>query len=349
MTENKQKYLELASEHTESELAQILNVNTRTIRRYAQEFGIKPKPTHYTNEPISVWKQRFETVYAGQIELTGKIVRDKTGHIKAACKCLRCQTEWQIKLNSKISSKTGCIRCDKGNHGNRYDKATVQNMLNQTYENQWKLVKYGKYSKKDSIIRCTLCNNEQLVNLSDFINTSTMRCTCCQTGSYGEYVISNVLLFNDIPFEREKIIEINNHKYRLDFLIDNRYALEYSGLQHFEKGLYYNEKINEGVNIKKKWCEEHGYEFTEIKASYSMSQIICDISNVIHKTLKTPSSEFFKKNTPDMQTVLNYMKTHSARQTMKDLKIPVTKLKKYVFLTGYQSISAWQADNKVDN
>lgn len=47
MTENKQKYLELTSEHTERELAQILNVNTRTIRRYAQEFGIKPKPTHY--------------------------------------------------------------------------------------------------------------------------------------------------------------------------------------------------------------------------------------------------------------------------------------------------------------
>lgn len=42
------------------------------------------------------------------------------------------------------------------------------------------------------------------------------------------------------------------------------------------------------------------------------------------------------------------MKTHSARQTMKDLNISVTKIRKYVILDGYQSISDWQSANKID-
>lgn len=348
ITEKKQKYIELAEKHNEQELAEILQVNARTIRRYAKELNVRPKPTKYTNISLSVWKQKFNELYNGRLELKDPIYRDKRGHVRATCKCLQCQTEWVANINEKIRIKTGCILCDKGNHGNKYDEDTVRTMLNKQYDEQWELVSYGHYSEKDSIIRCTLCNHEQLVKLSDFINSTTMRCIQCQTGSFGEYIIANTLLYNKISFSREKTIRINNHRYRLDFLINDEIALEYSGLQHFNKGLYYNEKINTGVLLKQTWCEKQGYKFIEIIASYDIKQIVKDLSKILQINLQTPTPEFFRHNNPDIQTVLTYMKTHSSRKTAKDLNIPITKLRKYIFLNGYQSISAWQADNKID-
>ena len=48
-----------------------------------------------------------------------------------------------------------------------------------------------------------------------------------------------------------------------------------------------------------------------------------------------------------MKKTLEYMKTHSSRQTAKDLKIPNSKIKLYVNLAGYTSIREWQKDNKI--
>lgn len=346
MTERKKQYLELADDHTEPELATLLKVAPQTIRRYAKELGVKPKPVKFRNEPPSVWKQRFDSQFAGRIEIKGDLYRAKAGHLSATCKCLSCQTEWTANINAKINSNTGCIVCDKGNHGNKYDEQTVTAMMNKIYAGQWILVTYGHYSKKDSVIRCSLCGYEHVVKLANFIKTTTMRCTKCQTGSFGEHVIANTLLYNNIPFEREKTIKISNHKYRLDFLIDNQVGLEYSGSQHFEKGLYYNDEINKGVALKRKWCIERGYRFVELTASYDVQRIVDNVAMILNVELKTPTSDFFKSHNPDMQSVLTYMKTHSARQTMKDLHIPVTKIKKFVYLAGYKSISDWQSDTK---
>lgn len=249
LTTHKKQYLILAQSHTEPEIAQILKLNPRTIRRYAIELGIRPQPTKFTNKPLTEWIQRFDSIYHGQITIKTDIHRDNRGHIKATCVCSRCKKEWTADINEKIRNKTGCKFCDKGKHGNAYSVDEVEQMLNRIYTGQWSLIKYEHYSRKDSIIRCNLCGTERYVDLSSFINT-TMRCTKCQTGSFGEYVIANVLRYNDISFEKEKIIIIDNHRYRLDFLINNRIALEYSGLQHFEKGLYYNEAINNGVKLK---------------------------------------------------------------------------------------------------
>lgn len=219
-------------------------------------------------------------------------------------------------------------------------------MLNRSYENQWKLIHYGHYSKKDSVIQCQLCGRKQIVKLDDFINTTTKRCTFCQTGSFGEYVISNTLLYNGISFTREAEVCVKGHKYRIDFIVNN-IALEYSGKQHFEKGRYYNEAINSGVDIKRQWAKDNGYEFVEMHEHRYMSDIITHLSEVLATELQTPTPEFFARNYPDMKTVLSYMRTHSARATQAHLNVPMTKIKKYVYLAGYPSISAWQVDNKV--
>lgn len=347
MTPAKQRYPELADSCTCAEIAETIGITQSSVRRYAHEFGIRPKPGKFTNIPEEQWVERFNEAYAGRLELVTEPAKSKNGHLKAKCRCLRCRKEWTICIQEKIRTMTGCNYCDKGNHGNRYDQSEAETMLNKHYTGQWRIVHYGHYSEKDSVIKCTLCGTEQTVKLADMIATTTCRCTVCQTGSFGEYVIATTLAANCIPFEREKRIDVGKNRYRLDFMIDSHIGLEYSGAQHFEPGLYHKESINEGVEKKRAWCIKNGYEFYELRAVYDVPEIVQMLSNVLQRDLSIPSPDDFRRTNPDMVTVLCYMKSHSARQTNKDLHVSIAKIRKYVKLDGYPSIAAWQAANKV--
>lgn len=78
-----------------------------------------------------------------------------------------------------------------------------------------------------------------------------------------------------------------------------------------------------------------------------MNNIIQSLSEILNIELTTPPSDYLKHYSPDMTTTLSYLSKHSARQTMKDLNIPVTKLRRYVSLQGYHSISDWQNENNL--
>lgn len=337
-------YEKIAKDFTLHELMVKLQCSRRTIGRYAKQTNIKPKPSKMTNKTTEEWKKEFNNKFKNRLHIDGNVIRVK-GHNRAVIRCERCDYQWETTINHKMNYNTGCPICDKGNHGNKYTIQEVESLLNANYAKQWSIIKYGHYSKKDSIIRCNLCGSMITVNLSDFINTTTKRCTMCQTGSFGEYVIANVLKYNNVPFIREKQICENGHQYRIDFFVQNHIGIEYSGQQHFEKGLYYNQKIIKGVKIKKRWCETNSYKFYEIRAKDSIPYILEQLELILAKTLKRPTAEFFAKNNPSIDKALSYMKTHSARQTEKDLCIPRSRLQKYVKLQGYSSISEWQSEN----
>lgn len=347
LTPQKELYLKYTKDFTEHELAEKLNVNPRTIRRYAQEFGIKPKPNKYRNISLDEWKSQFETHFKGKLIIVGELTRDKQGHVTGTCQCVKCKAKWKTDITHKISENTGCIHCDKGNHGNKYSKEEVERLLNEHPYGSWELIKYGNYSKKNSIIECKRCHTRRLVKLSNVICTTTLRCPTCQTGSFGEYVIANVLRYNNIPFKREYGITNNEKAYRIDFIVDDNIVVEYSGEQHFTPGFMYNQTISDGVKSKEKWAKQQGFHFFEIKGAHNenMRRLMQELSHILNSELTTPTRDFFMNTDPDMATVLDYMKTHSARQTMKDLSIPVTKIRKYVTLCGYNSISSWQLDN----
>lgn len=342
---NHERYLELAPHHTEPEIAELMQLNQRTIRRYASITDVKPLVDQFRKRSLDDWVGAFDNQFKGALTVKNPR-RNNAGKVIGDITCTTCNTQWTAQIGAKINVNAGCIRCDKGNHGNIYSHQEVEDLLNEQYRKQWKLLTYGRYSKKESVIECSICNHQRTVNLADVINTTSKRCTNCQTGSFGEYVIRNTLLFNEIPFESELIIPVNGKKYRLDFLIDNRVALEYSGLQHFEEGLYYNPLINEGVVHKKKWATDNGYEFHEIRAVKTFGKIRRELVKVLKQPLQTPSPEFFAESDEAMINVLDYMRDNSARKTTRDLNIPMTKIKRYVQLAGYTSISAWQAENQ---
>lgn len=345
MTDNYARYITLATKHTEKEIASILNVGERSIRRYAFKTGVRPKANKYREKTNVEWLELFNQTYQGSLSIE-HVERDHYGRPTADITCLLCGVIWQARLSDKLTNETGCIVCDKGNYGNRYTAEQVTDFLNEQHANQWELVVYGKYSQKNSTIKCLLCKNVQVVNLADMINTTSQRCTNCQTGSFGEYIIRNTLRFNEIPFESEVRIDVGHNRYRLDFLIDNTIALEYSGLQHFEPGRYFNHAVNQGVIAKEQWAIDNDFVFHEIIAKRKMADIIGDLGSVLGQALATPTPEFFATSDEAMVTVLNHMSTHSARQTCRDLQIPITKIQKYVQLAGYKSISAWQGENQ---
>lgn len=340
----KSVYKKIAKQFTTNELMCKLQCSRQTINRYAKQTNIKPKRSKMTNRSTNEWKIDFNKKFQNKLHIEGNVIRIN-GHCIATIQCERCNHQWTSTLSQKMNYNTGCPVCDKGNHGNKYTVQEVEELLNTNYTKQWSVIKYGHYSQKDSTIRCNLCNTEITVNLSNFINTTTKRCTTCQTGSFGEYVIANILNYNNVPFVREKTIYENGHKYRIDFFVQEHIGIEYSGAQHFEKGLYYNEEITKGVKIKERWCKTKGYEFHEIKAKDDITYIIKTLENILKQTLKYPTADFFANNNPGMKRTLAYMKKHSARQTMKDLHLPVSRLKKYVKLQGYDSISDWQSEN----
>lgn len=345
MTHNHDSYLALTPRHTEKEIAALLGVGTRTVRRYAQHTGVRPKIDKYRKKSNEEWVEEFNLTYRDSLSI-GNVSRDVSGRPVALITCRDCGTNWSARLSDKLANQTGCTKCHQGNFGNRYTAEQVVDLLNQQHADQWGLVTYGEYSQKSSTIKCSLCDNQQLVNLSDMINTTSRRCTNCQTGSFGEYVIRNTLRFNQIPFESEVRIDAGRRRYRLDFLIDDAVALEYSGMQHFEQGRYFNEAVNHGVLSKQRWALDNDYQFHEIVARRSLSAIIEALATVLGRSLETPTPEFFATSDEAMLTVLAHLETHSARQTTKDLRVPISKIHKFVQLAGYESVSAWQAEHQ---
>ena len=346
MNENHDKYIKYATTKTKSELAEILNVKEETIRKYQRITGVKYKHEHYINRTIDEWYNVFNEIFKGELTLSN-LERTKTGHLKGSMKCAKCNHQWTGNVMHKIRNRTKCAKCDKGNRGNKYSEQEVYNMINQQYKNHWSIVAYHNYSRTNNIIKCNLCGIEHTINLSDFINTTSMRCTHCETGSFGEFVIATCLDYNNITFVREYDVTINEHKYRIDFMINDTIGLEYHGDQHYNEGLYYDEKINYGVEQKRKWCNDNGFDYLELTYSKTMNNIIQSLSDILNIELTTPPSDYLKHYSPDMTTTLSYLSKHSARQTMKDLNIPVTKLRRYVSLQGYHSISDWQNENNL--
>lgn len=346
MNLNHEKYIKYAPTKTKSELAKILNVKEETIRKYQRITGIKYKHKHYINRTIDEWYDEFNSVFKDELTLSN-LQRTETGHLKGLMTCKKCNYQWNGNVIHKIRCQTKCARCDKGNRGNKYTSQDVTKMINQQHENHWTLIKYNNYSQPNNIIKCNLCGITRKVNLSDFINTTSMRCTNCETGSFGEFVIATCLTYNKIKFTSEYEVNIDNHKYRIDFMINDNLGLEYHGDQHYNEGLYYDEKVNYGVEQKRKWCERNGIKYLELKYSKTMINIITSLSELLNMELTIPPAEYMRHYSPDMATTLDYLSNHSARQTMRDLNIPVTKLKHYVSLQGYHSISDWQKDNNL--
>ena len=121
-----------------------------------------------------------------------------------------------------------------------------------------------------------------------------LSCGCLT--SKGEQIISSLLKENNVQFETQKTFETcrfpdTNYLARFDFYIDNRYLLEFDGIQHFE---YTNKdwnteehylKVKQHDEYKNKWCLENNIPL--IRISY------LEINNLTFDKIWVESLESF--------------------------------------------------------
>lgn len=112
----------------------------------------------------------------------------------------------------------------------------------------------------------------QVIN-QDLFSGHTQSCGCLR--SKGELKITQLLIKNNIPFERQKQFQNctfskKNTKPRFDFYVDNCYLIEYDGRQHYQSD---NTGWNTSENLKQtqlrdafknKWCKDNGIPLIRI-------------------------------------------------------------------------------------
>ena len=112
----------------------------------------------------------------------------------------------------------------------------------------------------------------QVIN-QDLFSGHTQSCGCLR--SKGELKITQILIKNNIPFEREKqfqncIYSKINTKPRFDFYINNNYLIEYDGRQHFQSdniGWNNSENLKQTQlrdNFKNQWCKKNNIPLIRI-------------------------------------------------------------------------------------
>lgn len=134
--------------------------------------------------------------------------------------------------------------------------------------------------------KCKFCGSNYWVRKTLLSRGSTKSCGCCRN-SIGEATIEKILKDNNIPYEREKIFKDcffsnPNNKCRFDFYIDNKYLIEYDGIQHsnnYNSGTsaWFDEEtvkvIKERDDYKNNWCIQNNIPL--IRIPYSKLDTLC--------------------------------------------------------------------------
>ena len=137
----------------------------------------------------------------------------------------------------------------------------------------WTVLK--KSDKRDSggniywICKCK-CGIEKEVSGASLRNGTSLSCGSHSNVSKGNEKIKTLLLNAKIPFEIEKSFDTCKDKKSLpfDFYVDNKYLIEYDGVQHFQESIFNYEYTHAHDLIKSNWCKENNIPLIRIPYIY---------------------------------------------------------------------------------
>lgn len=172
-----------------------------------------------------------------------------------SCGCL------QKEIASKIGSKTGKIT----------SQLRIQDLTNQKFGRLTVLKLERDLNGKIKWLCQCECGNFIKVNPNDLKSGNTKSCGCLK--SIGQYTIANLLRLNNISFVSEKefkdfYYEKSSGKPRFDFFIEDKYIIEYDGIQHFKEVDFFktdtllDRQIKD--NQKNEWCKKNNIPIIRI-------------------------------------------------------------------------------------
>lgn len=181
----------------------------------------------------------------------------RSGKIKS-CGCLRKELTKEMG-----KSRANAIGPRKDLTGLRFGKLRVVSLI-------------GKNPNDSHYSYLCECDCGRQVNVLSHSLTSgnTRSCGLCSHHSLGEEKIQHLLEEHEIFYEQQKKFPTcrfpdTNSYARFDFWVDNRYLIEFDGIQHFKSnGGWNNEQqliaIKKRDSFKNKWCKEHNIQLLRI-------------------------------------------------------------------------------------
>ena len=194
------------------------------------------------------------------------------GHLMWECKC-SCGNEKIITvqgshLRSGHTQSCGCLQKKFAREMNFVDIAGQQ------FGGLTAIKNIGSSEKGQAIWQCKCkCGNIIEVVGSDLRNGHTQSCGCVR--SVGETKIIKILTENNIKFTTQKTFTncvFSNSKglARFDFWVENKYLIEYDGIQHFDpyqqfgKNLESFQLSQQRDEYKNQWCKENSIPLIRI-------------------------------------------------------------------------------------
>ena len=208
---------------------------------------------------------------------------------------------WTILTNRHFDTETsiscGCFRKEQSiKICKKLGKSQYIDMTNQEFGDLI-VIEKTEHRVHESIIwkcKCKNCGLEQYVDGYMLRSGKRFFCEYCNTNkSIGERKIKQLLIDNNIDFELEKTFDTcrfkdSNYLARFDFYVDNRYLIEFDGIQHFkperfsrkvtEKEALTNLLINkQHDNFKDEWCLSNNIPLIRIPYTYIQDLTLQDL------------------------------------------------------------------------
>lgn len=208
------------------------------------------------------------------------------------CECGNLTKATGISLRSGKTKSCGCYQKQ------RTHEASIINLAGETIGNFTVLesimgTKYGLKHKWRC--RCNLCGNEEVYITAD--NLRKQESCGCLIESKGSRKIKEILEQNNISFIQEKRFfdlrfEDTGYLARFDFYVNDKYIIEYDGIQHFIQGngVYDNEekfmRTQEHDRIKNEYCAKHNIPI--IRIPYT------ELDNITLEMLQPETSKYVR-------------------------------------------------------
>jgi hypothetical protein len=238
----------------------------------------------------NIQNQRFGKIIA----IRPTLERDSSGSVIWECQC-DCGKIFKTSAHKLSTGNTKSCGCERIKKLIEYNHTRMNNIQNQKFGLLTALYINGTNNNKSIIWHCKCdCGNECDVSNRDLLTGNTKSCGCQRNNSYGEQRIIQLLKENHISFESEKTFGtcrfLDTHALaRFDFYVDNKYLIEFDGVQHIKegKGVFDNPKkftiTQEHDRYKNQWCKDNNIPL--IRIPYTQYNNLC-IEDLLLETSK---------------------------------------------------------------
>lgn len=208
----------------------------------------------------------YLTVLELDIEATEQHKQNRQLYYKCQCKCGNIITTSGYHLRDGHTRSCGCLVKE-------HNSAYIHDLTGQVFGLLTVQYDSKKRQGRSVVWHCICkCGNECDVVATSLIEGLTKSCGCLHS-SIGESNIEQILITNNIKYEKEKtfndLISSKNSKYRYDFYLpDYNRLVEFDGIQHYQPfGWITEERFKEIQNsdkIKNEYAKNKGISLIRI-------------------------------------------------------------------------------------